>query len=69
MYFLLDDDECNIPLLDRAQLTATTSLPERGPQNARLNGKKMKCLLLDLYSSHLFLQLNEYFLHTILYYE
>lgn len=36
----LDDDECYIPLLDRAQLTATTSLPERGPKNARLNGKK-----------------------------
>lgn len=37
---VLDDDECYIPLLDRAQITATSSLPERGPQNARLNGKK-----------------------------
>ncbi|XP_047345060.1 neurexin-4 isoform X2 [Vespa velutina] len=32
------DYECNVPLLDRAHLTATTSLPERGPNNARLNG-------------------------------
>ncbi|XP_050596211.1 neurexin-4 isoform X1 [Bombus affinis] len=31
-------DECNDPLLDRAHLTATTSLPNRGPKNARLNG-------------------------------
>ncbi|XP_016910778.1 neurexin-4 isoform X1 [Apis cerana] len=31
-------DECNEPLLDRAHLTATTSLPNRGPENARLNG-------------------------------
>ncbi|XP_076231521.1 neurexin-4 isoform X1 [Calliopsis andreniformis] len=31
-------DECNEPLLDRAHLTATSSLPERGPNNARLNG-------------------------------
>ncbi|KAK9299061.1 hypothetical protein QLX08_007806 [Tetragonisca angustula] len=31
-------DECNEPLLDRAQLTATTSLSNRGPKNARLNG-------------------------------
>lgn len=38
--FVLDDDECIFPLLDRAQLTATTSLPERGPNNAMLNGKK-----------------------------
>ncbi|KAF3425625.1 hypothetical protein E2986_13100 [Frieseomelitta varia] len=30
-------DECNEPLLDRAQLTATTSLSNRGPKNARLN--------------------------------
>ncbi|XP_014482279.1 PREDICTED: neurexin-4 isoform X1 [Dinoponera quadriceps] len=32
------DDECSIPLLDRAHITATTSLPERGAKNARLNG-------------------------------
>ncbi|XP_043514492.1 neurexin-4 isoform X1 [Frieseomelitta varia] len=32
-------DECNEPLLDRAQLTATTSLSNRGPKNARLNGR------------------------------
>ncbi|XP_015588333.1 neurexin-4 isoform X1 [Cephus cinctus] len=32
------DYGCNLPLLDRAQLKATTSLPERGPKNARLNG-------------------------------
>ncbi|XP_053986437.1 neurexin-4 isoform X1 [Hylaeus anthracinus] len=32
-------DECNEPLLDKAQLRATSQLPERGPYNARLNGK------------------------------
>ncbi|KYM97578.1 PREDICTED: neurexin-4 [Cyphomyrmex costatus] len=32
------DDECIFPLLDRARITATTSLPERGPKNARLHG-------------------------------
>ncbi|XP_015181764.1 PREDICTED: neurexin-4 isoform X6 [Polistes dominula] len=32
------DYECNVPLLDKAHLTATTSLPERGAKNARLNG-------------------------------
>ncbi|XP_076625165.1 neurexin-4 isoform X3 [Colletes latitarsis] len=31
-------DECNQPLLDKAQLRATSQLPERGPYNARLNG-------------------------------
>ncbi|XP_076761850.1 neurexin-4 isoform X3 [Xylocopa sonorina] len=31
-------DECNEPLLDKAHLTATTSLPNRGPDNARFNG-------------------------------
>ncbi|XP_011050796.1 PREDICTED: neurexin-4 isoform X2 [Acromyrmex echinatior] len=33
-----NDDECIFPLLDRAQITATTSLSERGPNNARLHG-------------------------------
>ncbi|XP_034192438.1 neurexin-4 isoform X1 [Osmia lignaria lignaria] len=36
--FISAYDECNEPLLDRAHLTATTSLSERGPNNARLNG-------------------------------
>lgn len=30
--------ECNEPLLDKAAFKATSSLPERGPQYARLNG-------------------------------
>lgn len=34
-----DYDYCNYPLLDRAQLKATTALPERGPSYARLYGK------------------------------
>lgn len=33
--------ECNIPLLDQAAITATSSLRERGPENARLNGKNI----------------------------
>lgn len=31
--------ECNVPLLDRAVISATSALRERGPENARLNGK------------------------------
>lgn len=31
--------ECNIPLLEQAAISATSSLRERGPENARLNGK------------------------------
>lgn len=31
--------ECGVPLLQHAVLTATSSLRERGPENARLNGK------------------------------
>lgn len=31
--------ECVVPLLESAQITATSSLRERGPSNARLNGK------------------------------
>lgn len=31
--------ECNMPLLDGAVLSATSALRERGPENARLNGK------------------------------
>lgn len=34
-----DDLECNLPLLEGAVLSATTSLNERGPENARLNGE------------------------------
>ncbi|XP_037041687.1 neurexin-4 isoform X2 [Bradysia coprophila] len=30
--------ECNVPLLDRAAITATSALRERGAENARLNG-------------------------------
>lgn len=39
-YFVFFSDyyECNDPLLDRAQLSATSSLPDRGPENARLDG-------------------------------
>lgn len=34
-----DDIECNLSLLDGAVLSATSSLNERGPENARLNGE------------------------------
>lgn len=34
--------ECNVPLLDQAAITATSSLRERGPENARLNGKNFE---------------------------
>lgn len=35
------DYDCNEPLLDKAVLKATSSLSERGPENARLDGKQM----------------------------
>lgn len=41
-----DDIECNLPLLDGAQLSATSSLNERGPSNARLNGESFSFLSL-----------------------
>ncbi|GAB0096254.1 neurexin-4-like isoform X1 [Sergentomyia squamirostris] len=31
--------ECNLPLMEQAALSATSSLRERGPNNARLDGK------------------------------
>lgn len=31
--------DCNLPLLEHAVLSATSSLRERGPENARLNGE------------------------------
>lgn len=36
--------ECNNPLLQRAVLTATSSMPKRGPKNAVLYGKSFKVL-------------------------
>ncbi|EGI67750.1 L-aminoadipate-semialdehyde dehydrogenase-phosphopantetheinyl transferase [Acromyrmex echinatior] len=41
-----NDDECIFPLLDRAQITATTSLSERGPNNARLHASLVGRLLM-----------------------
>lgn len=37
-HFVTDYYECNEPLLEKAQLSATSSLRERGPENARLDG-------------------------------
>lgn len=40
MISILDDEyECNTPLLDRAQLKATSFVKDRGPENARLHGE------------------------------
>lgn len=39
-----DDIECNLPLLEGAVLSATSSLDERGPENARLNGESMSVI-------------------------
>lgn len=33
------DSDCGDPLLEKAVLRATSSLPDRGPENAVLNGK------------------------------
>ncbi|CAK9811653.1 Nrx-IV [Anthophora plagiata] len=52
-------DECNEPLLDRAHLTATTSLPNRGPKNARLNGGSTWSPELSSYDQHLTVELGD----------
>lgn len=39
-----DSYECNEPLVEGAKLTATSSLRERGPDNAKLYGKTRKNL-------------------------
>lgn len=39
------DYECNEPLIANAKLTATSSLRDRGPENAKLYGKFIKKLL------------------------
>lgn len=38
LILIIVDSDCGEPLLDRALLRATSSLPERGPENAKLNG-------------------------------
>lgn len=40
------DYECNEPLVANAKLTATSSLRERGPDNAKLYGKFIQNLVL-----------------------
>lgn len=38
-FFIYDiDSDCGEPLLEKAVLKATSSLPDRGPENAILNG-------------------------------
>ncbi|XP_012057418.1 PREDICTED: neurexin-4 isoform X2 [Atta cephalotes] len=54
-----NDDECIFPLLDRAQITATTSLPERGPNNARLHGDSAWSPELSSYNQHLTMELGD----------
>jgi hypothetical protein len=39
LIFISDEYECNEELLKGAKLSATSSLPDRGPQNARLYGR------------------------------
>ncbi|XP_026674787.1 neurexin-4 isoform X1 [Ceratina calcarata] len=52
-------DECNEPLLDRAHLTATSSLSNRGPKNAKLNGDSTWSPELSSYDQHLTVELGE----------
>lgn len=46
------DYECNEPLIANAKLTATSSLRDRGPENAKLYGKfirkAIKCICCGL---------------------
>ncbi|XP_018305702.1 neurexin-4 isoform X2 [Mycetomoellerius zeteki] len=54
-----NDDECIFPLLDRAHITATTSLSERGPNNARLHGDSAWSPELSSYNQHLTMDLGD----------
>lgn len=38
LIFIVIDSDCGEPLLEKAVLRATSSLPDRGPENAILNG-------------------------------
>ena len=53
-----NDDECIFPFFDRAHITAT-SLPERGPYNARLHGNSAWSSELSSYSQHLTMELGD----------
>ncbi|XP_063218125.1 neurexin-4 [Bacillus rossius redtenbacheri] len=51
--------ECNEPLLDRAQLTATSARPERGPENARLYGGNAWTALSSDFEQYLIVDLGQ----------
>ncbi|XP_012266909.1 neurexin-4 isoform X2 [Athalia rosae] len=53
------DYECNVPLLDRAQLKATSFLNERGANNARLNGDSAWSPETSSYDQHLTVELGD----------
>ncbi|XP_016966084.1 neurexin-4 isoform X2 [Drosophila biarmipes] len=53
------DYECNQPLLERAVLTATSALPERGPDKARLNGNAAWTPVENTYNHFLTLDLGD----------
>lgn len=38
IYQFYVDSDCGEPLLDKAVIKATSSLPDRGPENVKLNG-------------------------------
>jgi len=38
LIYIVIDSDCGEPLLEKAVLKATSSLPDRGPENAILNG-------------------------------
>lgn len=38
LIYIVIDSDCGEPLLEKAVLRATSSLPDRGPENAILNG-------------------------------
>ncbi|XP_044727167.1 neurexin-4 isoform X2 [Chrysoperla carnea] len=51
--------ECNTPLVEHAAITATSSMQERGPENARLNGESAWSPVESTYDHFLKLDLGE----------
>lgn len=52
-------DECSYPLIERAKLKATTSLSQRGPSNAILNGKNAWTASSSDFSQYLIIDLGQ----------
>lgn len=56
--YIVIDSDCGEPLLDKAVLRATSSLPDRGPENAILNGNYIFVFFLLRLNTFRFITIN-----------